>query len=204
MLRTTFLNSRQLTVPRIEARTGFLTWRELILAVAGGVALAVIGQLLGQIVHLAWPIPMSGSIIAALPRTIVLLVILLRIDRFGALTVAGIAEVGTKLAIGFGSFWPMALVVQLAAGVAGDLLWTYLRRLPAWKVSVMLTGGALSGARVLTALVFWALLQRLIPGTPGHLPAMLVCIVVINIMLGMAAGLLVGKTISPAKGSLGQ
>jgi hypothetical protein len=199
MLRTNSLNSQRLTLTGIMGKINFLTWRELAFAVAGGIALVGVGPLLGRIVHLAWPIPMSGSIITALPRAIILLVILLRINRFGALTVAGIAEVSTKLAVGLGGWWPMSMVVPLLAGVAGDLLWQHLRHLsPRW-LSLTLTGGCLCGARILLALSFWTLLMRPISGGGEHLAPMLGGIVVINIVLGMVAGLLVSKSITTTK-----
>jgi len=200
MLRTIFLSPRQLTPASIKGKINFLTWRELAFAVIGGIALAGVGQLLGRTFHLAWPVPMSGSIAAALPRAFILLVILLRINRFGALTVAGIAEVGTRLAMGFSGWWPMSLVVPLLANAAGDLIWWYLRQLPSRRLSLILTGGSLCGARVLIALFFWALLMRPISGAGEHLALTLGCIAVINVVLGMAAGLLVGKSVKPPKG----
>ncbi len=201
MLRTNFLNQRQLTLAGIRGKFDLLTWRELVFAVAGGIALAGVGQLLGRTFHLIWPVPMSGSIITALPRAFILLVILLRIDRFGALTVAGIAEVSTKLAVGFIGWWPMSLVVPLLAGVAGDLIWWYLRQLPSRKLSLILTGGSLCGARVLIALLFWTLLMRPISGGGEHLALTVGGIVVINVVLGMVAGLLVSKSITTVKSS---
>ena len=202
MLRTTFLNQRQLTLVGIRGKFDLLSWRELVFAVAGGIALAGVGQLLGRTFHLAWPVPMSGSIAAALPRAFILLVILLRIDRFGALTVAGIAEVGTKMAAGFIGWWPMSLVVPLLAGAAGDMIWHYLRQLPSRRLSLILTCGSLCGARVLLALFFWTLLRLPISSAPEHLALTLGCIVVINVVLGMVAGLLVGKSTKPRKAAL--
>ncbi|MBA7631903.1 hypothetical protein ES703_39440 [subsurface metagenome] len=201
MLRTNFLNQRQLTLAGIRGKFDLLTWRELVFAVAGGIALAGVGHLLGRTFHLAWPVPMSGSIITALPRAFILLVILLRIDRFGALTVAGIAEVSTKLAAGFIGWWPMSLIVPLLAGVAGDLIWWYLRQLPSRRLSLILTGGSLCGARILLALSFWTLLMRPISGGGQHLAPAVGSIVVINIVLGMVAGLLVSKSITTVKSS---
>jgi len=199
MLRTTLLNPRRLTLTDRRAKTGLLTWRELVFAVVGGIALAGVGQLLGRTFHLVWPVPMSGSIVTALPRAFILLVILLRINRFGALTVAGIAEVSTKLAAGFIGWWPMSLVVPLLAGVAGDIIWWYLRQLPSRKLGLILTGGGLCGARVLLALSFWTFLMRPISGGGEHLTLTVGGIVVINVVLGMVAGLLVSKSITTVK-----
>jgi hypothetical protein len=201
MLRTTFLNPRQLTLVGMREKINFLTWRELVFAVIGGIALAGVGQLLGRTFHLAWPVPMSGSIITALPRTFILLVILLRINRFGALTVASMAEVSTKLAAGFIGYWPMSIVVPLLAGIAGDLIWQYFRQQPSRKLSLILTGGSLCGARIFLALFFWTLLMRPVSQAGEHLALTVGGIAVINIILGMAAGLLVGKSVKPRNGS---
>jgi len=201
MLRTNFLNQRRLTLAGIRGNIDLLTWRELVFAVVGGIALAGVGQLLGRTFHLAWPVPMSGSIAAALPRAFILLVILLRINRFGALTVAGIAEVSTRLAAGFGGWWPMSLVVPLLAGVAGDLIWWYLRQVPSRKLGLILTGGGLCGARVLLALSFWTFLRLPVSAAARYLPLTLGCIIVINVVLGMAAGFLVSKSITAVKRS---
>jgi hypothetical protein len=200
MLRTTLLKPWRLTLTGITAKAGFLTWRELAFAIVGGIALAGAGQLLGRTFHLFWPVPMSGSIAVALPRAFILLVILLRINRFGALTVAAIAEVSTKLTAGFIGFWPMSLLVPLLAGVAGDLIWWYLKQLPSRKLSLILTGGSICGARMLIAVSFWTLLMRPIPYGNEHLALTAGSIVVINIVLGMVAGLLVNKSITSAKG----
>ena len=202
MLRTTLLNPGQLTPAGIRRKIDLLTWRQLAFAVVGGIALAGVGQLLGRTFHLAWPVPMSGSIAAALPRAFILLVILLRVKRFGALTVAGIAEVSTKLAAGFSGWLPMSLLVPLLAGAVGDLIWWYLQQVPSRKLSLILTGGSLCCARILLALFFWTFLMQPISGAGEHLALTLGCIVVINIVLGMVAGLLVGKSIKPRRGSI--
>jgi hypothetical protein len=199
MLRTTLLNPQRPTLTGIKEKINFLTWRELAFAVTGGIALVGVGPLLGRIFHLAWPVPMSGSIITALPRAIILLAILINVDRFGALTIAAIAEVTTKLAAGIGGWWPMSLVVPLLAGVAGDLIWLYLRQLPSRKLSLILTGGSLCGARVLLALSFWMLLIRPISGDGRYLAPTVAGIAVINVILGMTAGLLVSKSITIVK-----
>jgi len=201
MLRTTFLNPRQLTLAGIKPKISLLTWRELAFAVIGGVALAGIGQLLGRTFHLAWPVPMSGSIITALPRAFILLVILLRIDRFGALTTTSIAEVSTKLAAGFIGYWPMSILVPILAGIAGDLIWQYFRQQPSRRLSLILTGGSLCGARILLALSFWTFLMRPVSQAGEHLVWTIGGIAVINIVLGMTAGLLVAKSIKPKKGN---
>ncbi|GAH46686.1 unnamed protein product, partial [marine sediment metagenome] len=111
------------------------------------------------------------------------------------------AEVGTKMAAGFIGWWPMSLVVPVLAGVAGDLIWHYLRQLPSRRLSLILTGGSLCGARVLLALSFWTLLRLPVSGAGEHLTLTLGGIAVINVVLGMLAGLLVSKSITTVKSS---
>jgi hypothetical protein len=199
MLRTTILSPGHSASTAVRSRLNLMSWRELLFVIVGGVALAGVGQLLGRTFHLAWPVPMSGSIAAALPRAFILLVILLRVNRFGALTIASIAEVSTKLSFGFIGFWPMSLVVPVLAGVAGDLLWQYLRNIPSRKLSLVLTGGALCGARILIALFFWTVLMRPVSQTGPHLTLIFGSIIAINVLLGMTAGLLVDKSTKTVK-----
>ena len=200
MLRTTLLNPKQLTIAGVRKKVSPLTWRELAFAIMGGIALAGVGQLLGRMFHLIWPVPMSGSIITALPRAFILLVILLRIDRFGALTVASIAEVSTKLAAGFIGYWPMSIVVPLLAGIAGDFIWQYFRHQPSRRLSLILTGGCLCGVRIFLASLFWTLLTRPVWQETEHLVLTVGGIAVLNVVFGMAAGLLVDKSVKPRKG----
>ena len=122
-----------------------------------------------------------------------LLAIMLRANRFGALTAAGLAEVATRLAFGVSGFLPMALIVPVLANMVGDVAWSFFRRLPERTMSLMLPGGVLCGARVLLALVFWAFLKISFPTYP-HLSSILIGIIAINIALGMIAGYLVAKT----------
>lgn len=202
MLRTSLLNPRQLTLSGIREKISLLTLRELAFAIAGGIALAGVSQFLGRTFHPVWPVPMSGSIITALPRTFILLVILLRIDRFGALTVASIAEVSTKLAAGFIGYWPMSILVPVLAGVLGDIIWQYFRQQSSQRLSVVLTGGSLCGVRILLALSFWVILMRPMSQAGGHLALTVGGIAIINIASGMAAGLLASKFVRRRKGGV--
>ncbi len=194
MIRASFLNPRRLALPSVRAGIGFLTWRKLMLVGAAGVASAALGQVLGRTFHLVWSIPASGSIIVALPRAIILLVILLRVNRFGALTAASVVEIGTKLAFGVGGMWPMALIAPLMGNLAGDLLWYSLRRLPVRRIRLMLTGATLCAARVLVALFFWSILRPALSQAPENLGSLLVCIVAVNMVLGAIAGFVPGRS----------
>ena len=193
MTRAGLLNPRRLALPGVAVRARALTWRNVILIGAAGIASAVIGQLLGRTLHLAWPIPGSGSILAALPRAVILLAILLRVNRFGALTAAAVAEIGAKLAFGVGGMWPMSLIAPLLGNLAGDVMWSQLRRRPALRVRRVLTGAALCTARVLVAVLLWSLIRAALSRAPEGLVAALACIVGANVALGMIAGFLVGR-----------
>ena len=53
MLQTTLLNSQKLTLAGVRGKINFLTWQELVFAIAGGIALVGVGPLLGRMFHLA-------------------------------------------------------------------------------------------------------------------------------------------------------
>lgn len=200
MLHVTSLNLRKAAIDTVKSKVDLLIWQDFAFAIAGGIALVVFGRFLGRMFHLMWPVPMSGSLAAALPRAIVLLIILLRTKRFGMLTVAGIIEVSASLSVGFVGWWPMSLLVPLLSGVAGDLIWRNLKKLPSRKAGLILTGGSICGVRMLIALFFWTVLPRPISSTaPEYLTAILGSIIIANIILGMLAGLLVDKSIVAEK-----
>jgi len=192
MIRANVLNPPRSAIRPAATGEGLLARRNLMLIVAAGVTSAVIGQLLGRMLHLAWPVPASGSIVAALPRTIILLAVLIRVNRFGALTAAGVAETGARLATGVGGMWPMFLIAPLLGNLAGDLLWYSLRRLPSRRMKLMVTGAALCAARVLVALFFWSLLSAAISKATENIGSVLASIVAVNVALGAIAGFLVG------------
>lgn len=173
----------------------WLSTRELMLAVAGGIASAALGQVLGRTVHLALPLPMSGSVVVALPRAMVLLVVLARIDRPGALTIAGLAEAAAKLSLGLGGVPGLAQLTPVLAGLMGDLTWFVLRPVLGRRMRLILSGGVLSGARVLAALVFLVLVRA--PLQTGFQRAgwLLWGIIAANVVLGMAAGLVAASIV---------
>ncbi len=178
-------------VPTVGTRILPITWTDLLLATAGGIAVAVISQLLGRAFHAAYPVPTSGSVVAALPRAVVLLVLLTRTKSFGVLTVSALAEASTKLAwSGFG-IMPWFVVVPLLGNLAGDVAWASFRSLVGRRARLMVTGAVLCTARVLAALVFWALAARSVQHSVDSLAAVLMGIVAINIIMGLAAGVLV-------------
>lgn len=199
MIRTSFLRIWRLARPSGQTQVSLSIWRQLALVAVAGIASVAIGQLSGRLFHLAWPIPTSGSILVALPRAIILLAVLYRINRFGTLTAIAVAELGTKLVFGVGGMWPMCLIVPLLGNFAGDLLWFWLRRLPWQRIKLMLTGATLCSARVLVALFFWSLLRPGFSNPPENIVSALACIVAINIALGMIGGLIVSQTMRPRK-----
>ena len=202
MIRANLLSPPRSAIRPAAAGEGLLARRNLMLIAVAGVASAVIGQLLGRTLHMAWPVPASGSIAAALPRTIILLAVLLRVNRFGALTAAGLAETGAKLTTGVGGMWPMFLIAPLLGNLAGDLLWYSLRRMPARRMRFMATGAALCAARVLAGLFFWSFLSVTLSKATENLGSILACIVAINVALGAIAGFLVGGSKAARKAAV--
>jgi len=170
------------------SRATFLDTRAVILACLGGVTAAVLGKVLGGAVHLVVPIPMVGSVAAALPRAVVLLVILCRVRRRGTLTIAGVAEAAAGL--GLGGMIPFSLLAPLAGGVAGDLVWLAGRAVPSERVRLALAGAALCAGRMVAVLAVLALVRVPMPGRPHVASLMLGGIVAANAVLGAVGGLL--------------
>ena len=165
------------------------------LATMAGAASAAIGFILGRTIHLAIPIPMFGSLLAALPRTAILLVVLVRINRFGTLVTAGFAEVIVKMALGLGGTLPLAMITPIMAGLAGEAAWFGLSPLKIKNMRLLLTGGALSGSRILVSLLLLFLL-RVPANMMWNKGALFIGIIIaINVVLGIVAGLIaVGLT----------
>jgi len=170
---------------------GWFTTRELMAVAAGGVAAAVVGHTLGQVVHLAVPIPLSGSLAAALPRVVILLVVLARVRRPGVLTLAGVVEAAGGLALGLGVMGPLAIVAPVMAGLAGDLAWTASRPVRGERLRLAVAGAALAAGRVAVALAFFGLLR--VPMRQAVGQAVLGGIVAANAVLGLAAGVVAGS-----------
>ncbi|HUS57898.1 MAG TPA: hypothetical protein VM141_04525 [Planctomycetota bacterium] len=156
--------------------------RRLMLAMAGGVAAAAIGQFLGRSVRLGLAVPMTGSIVAAAPRAVLLSVIAARADRFGTLTLAGLAE--GAVAISLGAPFPLPLLTATLSGLVGDITLAALPRRYEW-LRLSCSAAALCCARVLAALAFLALVRAPMQG------AMIVAwsIVAANLVLGAVAGI---------------
>jgi len=173
-----------------------LTSRELILAVAGGVGSAVIGAVCGRMVHLAVPIPMFGSLVAVVPRTVILLVVAARIRRPGALTVAGFAE--ALVSLGLGGTFPLVLLAPVCAGVAGDAVYVLTRAMRAERVRLALAGAALGSARVAAAVLFALLLRMPIKSVQGA-PVLVWGIVAANAALGAASGVVAASVVQELK-----
>lgn len=181
-----------LALPALGRAESCLAWRSLALAVGGGIASAIFGQLLGKPMQAIWAVPTAGSVAAALPRTIILLLMMQKVNRWGSLTTAGLAEVGTGLVIGAGAFWPTAVVAPVLACITGDIAWSFVCRLPGRMLGLMATGCVLCVARVLVALCFWVWLRPLALAWSDWVPV-LAGIVLINAILGLLGGLIVAR-----------
>ena len=164
-----------------------LTTRDVLLAATGGVAAAAIGHVLGRAVRLGVGVPMAGSLVAALPRTAVLLVVLARARGFGVLTLAGVAE--GVLSLGLGGMFPLCVAGPVVAGACADAAWRW-GRVGGERGRLMLSGAVLAAALLLVVLALVAALAVAMGRGGRGVGAMAAAIVVGNLLLGGAAGLL--------------
>jgi len=167
-----------------------LTTREVVLAAFGGVAAAAIGHVLGRSVRLAVGMPMAGSLVAALPRTAVLVVVLARGRAFGVLTLAAVAE--GLVSLGMGGLFPLCVAGPLMGGMCADAAWALGRRAAPETAALALAGGALAGARMLAVLLLVAAVGVSMGRGSGAGPAVAAAIVGGNVVLGVLAGLVGG------------
>ncbi len=196
MMRTGTLTSRQLAEPGLLGKARSLTQREVLLVCVAGLTSAVLAQFGGRALHAVWPIPASGSLVAALPRTLVLLALLTRVNRFGVLTAAGLAEVAARVAMGGIGLVPWSLVVPILGNLAGDLAWASSGLVRSQRLRAALTGGCLCTARVLAALLFWGVCLTAMQPSLGPVH---VLIIGANAVLGVTAGLVVSGLTSRNK-----
>jgi len=188
MMRTGTFASWRVAASDVLTRARFLTGREVLLAAIAGVASAVISQFAGRAMHAAWPIPASGSLVTALPRAVILLALLARVNRFGVLTTAAVAELAAKAALGGVGAMPWSLAVPVIGNLAGDVAWAGLRGLPSRSLRLILTGACLCTARVLAALLFWSLFLATARRSLGPVHGL---IVAANAISGLLGGLIV-------------
>jgi hypothetical protein len=168
--------------------------RDLLLIGVAGIAAAWIGQLLGRPARLGVGIPLVGSLAATLPRALVLLLVLARVRRPGALTGAAVCEVLSRAAMGMSGLGLMAFVAPVLGGVLADLAWKGTGKWRSVGARLAVAGAVLSGARVLAA---WTLLVLLAsPARGAVIPAAAgaVGIVGFDALLGAVAGLLVAPS----------
>jgi len=199
MMRTQTLTSWRLAALNPTNKTRALAAQHLLLAIVAGLASAVINQLGGRVLHAVWPIAASGSLVTALPRAIILMALLVRVNRFGVLTAAGLAEVAAKVAMGGIGPMPWALTVPILGNLAGDLAWTGLGSLRSQHLRASLAGGCLCAARVLAALLFWAVF---LAATQRGLAPVHWLFIGANMVLGATAGAIVSRATSGKKREL--
>jgi len=162
--------------------------RDTLLIAAAGFVAAWVGPLLGRHVRVGLAMPLAGSVVATLPRALIVLMVLWRVNRTGVLTATAIARVLAGLTMGVPGLLPMALVVPVVAAAVADALW---RGTKGWHnvwLRLAATGGVLAGTRVATAwmLLVWAIF----PPQGMRMPATATCcaIMAVNVLLGAAAG----------------
>jgi len=166
--------------------------RDLLLVAVAGLLCAWIGQLLGRHVRVGLAMPLVGSAAAAMPRALILLMVLWRVNRTGVLTAAAVAEVLTRLTVGVPGLLPTGLVVPVLAATVADAVW---RGTSGWhesRLRLAVTGAVLAGTRVAAA---WLLLA-LVTLPPGmRMPGTATCcaVLVVNTLLGIGAGIVVAR-----------
>jgi len=165
--------------------------RDILLVAAAGFVAAWVGPLLGRHLRVGLAMPLVGSVVATLPRALILLMVLWRVNRTGVLTAAAVAEVLARLTMGVPGLLPTALVVPvLAAGVADGVWWGTKGWHKVW-LRLAVTGAVLAGTRVVVA---WMLLVWAIFLPQGmRMPTTATCcaIVTVNVLMGTAAGMVV-------------
>lgn len=165
--------------------------RAILLVAAAGFVAAWVGPLLGRHVRVGLAMPLVGSVVATLPRALILLMVLWRVNRTGVLTAAAVAEVLARFAMGAPGLLPMALVVPVLAAAVADAVWQGTKGWQKVGLRLAVTGAVLAGTRVATAwiLLAWAIL--LPQGMRMPTTATCCAIVAVNVLLGTAAGMLV-------------
>ncbi len=165
-------------------------FRDLALVVAAGLVAAGFGFLLGRPVRGGLGVALVGSVAVALPRTVVLLLVLQRVTRPAVLTAAAVAEVVARFGLGMPGLLPTGVVAPVVAAVAADAVW---RGTGAWRFSgarLALTGAVLAGTRVAAAWLWLAGAATLAAGTRVPPAAMGWAVLGVNVLLGAVAGLL--------------
>jgi hypothetical protein len=187
----TEFSSTTVLAPRRADGVAAAVARDFLLVAAAGMAAACIGHLLGRPARMGLGMPLVGSPFASLPRVLVLLGVLARVNRVGAFTGAAVCEVLAHVGLGVPGLGPMAASAPVAAGIVADLAWNAATRWRFASVRLMLTGAVLSGTRVLAAWALMALLVFPARGISGPATRMALAVVGVDVLLGAAAGLLV-------------
>ena len=190
-MNPTDFSSTTVLAPRRAGSGAVIVARDILLVAAVGIAAACIGQMLGRPARLGLGMPLVGSLFASLPRAMVLLLVLARVNRLGAFTGAAVCEVLARIGMGMPGMGPMAAIAPVAAGILADLAWNGTRRWRSASGRLILTGAVLSGTRVLTAWAMMALLVFPARGTSGPATSMALAVVGLDVLFGAAAGLLV-------------
>lgn len=189
-MNPTELSSATVLSPR-RAGGAAAVARDILLVAAGGMAAACVGHLLGRPARMGFAMPLVGSLFVSGPRVLVLLAVLARVNRPGALTGAAVCEVLARVGMGTPGLGLMAAIAPVAAGILGDLAWNATGRWRPVAARLILTGAVLAGTRVLAAWALMALLLLPARGAAGPAASVALAVVGLDVLLGAAAGLLV-------------
>lgn len=177
--------------PNTTSETGhrpYFNVRDLSQIAAAGVGAALIDMIVKRSLGLALPgIPFAGSLGAALPRTLLILLAACRTQKTGTIFLLSLVEGSLNFAMG-GNF-PLAFTSPVGAGLAGEILWMLLGTIKRYPLLRLLGVGAVLAVARLGAASAMALLL----GLPlirwfKAAPHLVIAILLANVLLGGLAG----------------
>lgn len=135
--------------------------------------------------------PFVPSVVVGFPRTTLLLSVAGAVGRAGALTLMGAVEGLLLLATG-GAF-PFAFLAPAVSAAVTDMVGVALKGRMAERRLLPVLGATLAGSRILTALAVWQFWGPPRPlGRFALEPRLMVAVVVVNLVVGILAGLSAG------------
>jgi len=173
-----------------EPHRPYFSLRDLSQIAAAGVGAALIDMVVKRSLGIALPgVPFSGSLVAALPRTVLILVVACRTRKAGAIALLSLVEGSVNFAMG--GVFPLSFVSPLGAGLLGEATWFLtgvMKRLLLLRLAI--TGAILAVGRLVMASGFAMILGLPLVRWFTTAPLMVGAIFLLNIVLGGLAGAL--------------
>ena len=172
------------------ARRPYFSLRDLSQIAAAGVGAALVDIIVKRSLGMVLPaVPFSGSLVAALPRTLLILVVACRTEKAGAIALLCLVEGAMNFAMG--GVFPLSFVSPVGAGLAGEATWLLMgtmKRFPLVRLAG--TGAVLAVGRLVMASGFAVLLGLPLVRWFTAAPHMVAAIFLVNLVLGGLAGVL--------------